>query len=156
MISQDTIEKINKLIEGYLAENFLDLIELSSRREAGVLVLRLLIDRLQGGITLGECVSANRKIMDMLYTSNILSENYTLEVFSPGLDRCLKTEKDFSRCLNKEAVFFLSDLINGKCQWQGTLSKVDKVNVTIQSCGQILEIPLTNINKAQLILENRK
>ncbi len=146
-------EQVYGLISSCFNEANIELVDLICRHEGNNLILSIFADRPEGGVTLGECALLNRKVSGLLDEKNIIDSKYVLEVSSPGLDRCLKTQKDFSRCLNKEAVFFLNDLINGKCQWQGLINKVDEAGVSIASCGQILEIPLTKINKAQLVIK---
>ncbi len=157
MVNQDTLVRLNKVIGNYLAENNFELVEFIFRYEGRTLVLRLLVDRPEGGITLGECAELNRKLGEVLEAGNILSESYLLEVSSPGLDRVLKTREDLARCMNKQAVFYLNDLVGGKYQQEGLISRVDEVAVFIDrlqnhNSGQVLEIPLTKINKAKLII----
>ncbi|MCX5694055.1 MAG: hypothetical protein NT014_02795 [Candidatus Omnitrophica bacterium] len=106
----------------------------------------------QGAITLQECAIACRQIKDLLEEKNIIDTDYVLEVSSPGLDRLLKSQKDFLRVLNKEVVFFLKELVSGKCQWQGLICKVSDNSVFVQTPGEILEISLTKINKAKLVI----
>jgi len=180
LIKEELIKELDELIASYLSRQNLELIELICRYEGNNLVLRILADRpeghglassgqshrQEGGITLGECALANRQLSELLEEKNIIEGNYVLEVSSPGLDRCLKRQKDFLRCLNKEAVFFLNDLVGGKCQWQGVISKVDDQSVFIgrpqghglasdsqsHNAEQLLEIPLIKINKARLVI----
>lgn len=146
------IKELNELIASCLSRQNLESVDLICRYEGGNLVIRILVDIPGGGITLGECALLNRQLSGLLEEKNIIAGNYVLEVSSPGLDRCLKTQKDFSRCLNKEAVFFLNDLVGGKCQWQGIISKVDEASLFIGHAGQVLEIPLIKINKARLVV----
>lgn len=146
------IKELNALISSWLSRQNLELVDLICRYEGGNLVISIVVDIPGGGITLGECALLNRQLGGLLEEKNIIAGNYVLEVSSPGLDRCLKTQKDFSRCLNKEAVFFLNDLVGGKCQWQGVISKVDEASVFIEHSGQVLEIPLIKINKARLVV----
>ena len=135
----------------FIAQGF-ELVDVIYRQEGRQLFLRILADRLGGGINLGECAQLSREISQALDEKNIIASGYMLEVSSPGLDRPLKSKEDFRRCLNKQAVFFLNDLVNDKCQWEGLIDRVDDTNVAINRSGQILEIPLTKINKATLII----
>ena len=114
--------------------------------------MRVLVDKFAGAITLGECALLNRRLGYILEEKNIIVGDYVLEVSSPGLDRPLKSSKDFLRVLNKEAVFFLNDLVNGKCQWQGVINQVGQATVFLKVADQLLEIPLVKINKAQLVI----
>ena len=145
-------EIIARLISDFLAENNFELVEFTHRYEGSDLILRLLVDKPEGLISMGECAQLNRRIGQLLDEKDIIASRYILEVFSPGLDRPLKTREDFMRCLNKQAVFFLNDLVNDKCQWQGLINKVGEHSVFIHQSGQVLEIPLTKINKAKLVI----
>lgn len=152
MVNQEAIAQLSNIVSGYLSENSFELIQLIYRYEGRDLVLRLLVDKTEGSISMDECAQLNRQIGQLLDEKDIIRSRYILEVSSPGLDRPLKTREDFMRCLNKQAVFFLNDLVNGKCQWQGLISRVDKDCVFINQSGQVLGIPLTKINKAKLII----
>jgi len=144
------IKELNELFLQFLSQENIELVDLICRDESNRLVLRILVDKV-GKITLGECALVNRKLGNLLAEKNIIASDYVLEVASPGLDRNLKTQRDFLRCINKEVVFYLNDLINDKCQWQGVVNKVDNINVWIENAGEILEIPLLKINKAKLV-----
>jgi len=181
MIRESLAKELKDLIGSYFSDQQVELIDLSFRYEGNKLILTILADKPQGnslatdsqshrpagrglvtdsqshrpagGITLGECALLNKQLGLIFEEKNLIDCDYILEVSSPGLDRDLKTQKDFLRCLNKEAVFFLNDLINGKCQWQGLINKVDENSVFISVLGQVLEIPLNKINKAKLVIE---
>lgn len=56
--------------------------------------LRAYIDK-ENGITVDDCEEVSRALSDLLDEEDFISENYILEVSSPGLDRPLKKEKGF-------------------------------------------------------------
>jgi len=145
-------QEIGALIKELFTAQGYVLVDIIFRQDGSGLFLGLLVDRPEGGISLEECALLNRLIRRELDEKNILSGQYSLEVSSPGLDRPLKTKEDFTRCLNKEAVFFLNDLINGKCEWNGLISKVNETTVFVERTGEVLEIPLIKINKAKLVI----
>jgi len=152
MDRENLISEFKVFLADFVKSRNLDLIDLIHRYEGGDLFLRILIDRPEGGISLGECAGLNRELGDLLDEKNILEQRYILEVSSPGLDRPLKTENDFKRCLNKKAKFFLSGFINGKLEWDGIITKVEQVVVYVDTGSGTLEIPLDKINKAKLII----
>jgi ribosome maturation factor RimP len=152
LAKEDFIQELTDLVSGYLSAKGLEFIELIHRFESKRLVLTVLADKPQGGITLEECALLCRQLKDLLEGNNVIEGDYVLEVSSPGLDRPLKSQKDFLRSLNKEAVFYLNDLVNGKCQWQGIICKAEEAVVLVQVAGEILEIPLIKINKVQLVI----
>jgi len=150
---EELVFKLNELINACLIDNGSELIDLICRFEGKNLIIKIFADKLEGKITLGECALLNRKIKQALEEKNLIVVDYILEVSSPGLDRVLKTEKDFAHCLNQEAVFYLNDLVLGKLQWQGIINRVGSQSVFISNLQEVLEIPLIKINKAQLIIQ---
>ena len=122
------------------------------RYEGRDLFFRVLADKPEGGITIGECASLNRDIAAMLDEKDIIKDRYILEVSSPGLDRPLKSESDFSRSINKKLKFFLNELINGKLEWDGVVSKISANVVYVNTGDNVIEVPLDKINKAKQIL----
>ncbi|MDD5408667.1 MAG: hypothetical protein PHC71_01045 [Candidatus Omnitrophica bacterium] len=145
-------QEIGLSIKALFASQGFVLVDIILRQDGSGLFLGLLADRPEGGISLGECALLNRLVRQELAEKNILTGEYSLEVSSPGLDRPLKTKEDFMRCLNKEAVFFLNDLVNGKCEWKGAISTVNEASVFVGQAGEVLEIPLIKINKAKLVI----
>jgi len=153
MVSQEILAELKRIIAEDLAKNNFELVEFTHRYEGRDLVLRLLVDKPQGGIAMDECESLNRSLGQLLDEKDIIPVRYVLEVSSPGLDRPLSTGKDFMRCLNKQAVFFLNEQVEGKLQVQGRITSAGDMSVSIDYSGKALEIPLTKINKAKLIIQ---
>jgi ribosome maturation factor RimP len=61
-------------------------------------ILRVRIDRADGsGVTLDDCARVSRALEAELDTDDRLSERYTLEVSSPGVERPLLRDRDFER-----------------------------------------------------------
>jgi ribosome maturation factor RimP len=152
MDRQAIIEELKVIIEDYLKSQSLDLVDFIYRYEGRDLVLRILIDKPEGGISLDECASCNQNISRILDEENILETRYILEVSSPGLDRPLKTKNDFLRCINREVKFFLNESIEGKLELDGIIQKVDGAAVYIDTKDRSLAIPILNINKAKQII----
>ena len=127
------------------------LVDINFRVDGSGLLLSLLADRPQGGISLEECSLLNRLVRQILDEDNKFYGQYSLEISSPGLDRPLKTKEDFMRCLNKQVVFFLNDLVSDKIEWKGIINRVTETSVFITTTGEVLEIPLIKVNKAKLV-----
>jgi ribosome maturation factor RimP len=150
-------QEISLLIKDLFAAQGFVLVDFIFSHLGSGLLLGLFVDRSEGGISLGECSMLNRSIRQIIDENNLFSgEQYTLEVSSPGLDRSLKTREDFVRCLNKQVVFFLNDLVNGKCECKGAISRVNEAAVFIDQTGEVLEIPLIKINKAKLVIQENR
>lgn len=149
MDKQEIILNLRNLISVYLNSLGIELVELIYRYEGRDLFLRVLVDIPCGGISVDECARLNRGISDLLDQQDFLGQGYILEVSSPGLDRPLITLNDFARCKNKKAKFFLREMINGKLEWDGVITKVENDTVSIDINGDILELPVSKINKAK-------
>ena len=152
MEKDNLASQVENLIETYLINQGFELIEFSCRQQGGDLMVRILADRLEGGISINECSRINREVGAMLDEKNVIEQHYILEVFSPGLDRPLATQKDFLRNLNKPARFFLNDLVEGKIELEGIIRNADAENVYIDKDKKTITIPLSKINKAKQII----
>lgn len=82
-------------VEKIIAGTALELVDVEYVRERNW-YLRVFIDK-QGGIDLEDCQAVSEKLSKILDEKDPISDNYLLEVSSPGLDRVLKKEKDFVR-----------------------------------------------------------
>ncbi|MBU3958620.1 MAG: ribosome maturation factor RimP [Candidatus Omnitrophica bacterium] len=152
MDRQEAILQLRDFISNYLKEQGLDLIEFLYRYEGRDLIFKILADRPEGGISLGECSRLNKEINRVLDEKAILKQRYTLEISSPGLDRPLATEKDFLRCINRNVKLFLTELINDKREIEGIVAKVEEDSVYIDTEGRQFKIPLLKIARAKQIV----
>ncbi len=145
-------EKIEKIAAPFLNEMGVDLVELNISRHRGDLTIRILADRPTGGITISECSELNKKIGDALETENVFSQRYALEVSSPALDRPLKTLKDFGRAIGREVRVFLSESMENKIEYAGTVKRIEVENVVVDINEAEMVFPITKINKAKQII----
>lgn len=152
MDKQETIAELRTLIEDFLKKQNLDLVDLIYRYEGKDLVLRVLADRPQGGITLDDCAYLNNEISRMLDEKDILQQRYILEVSSPGLDRPLKSRNDFLRCINRKVRVFLNEPINGKSELEGVITEVKDDSVYIVINKESIEVPLSKVAKAKQVI----
>lgn len=90
-IEELVAEEVEKIIAG----TALELVDVEYVRERNW-YLRVFIDK-QGGVDLEDCQAVSEKLSKILDEKDPVSDNYLLEVSSPGLDRVLKKEKDFIR-----------------------------------------------------------
>ena len=145
--------QLKEAILPILEEEALELIELNFIVHGRSSTLRLLVDRKEGGINLGDCARLNTRIGAVLDEANLLAERYILEVSSPGLDRPLVTPRDYERCINRKARFFLSEPIKGKVELQGEIKQASEESVLVEVECETIEIPLAKVGKAKQIIE---
>jgi ribosome maturation factor RimP len=94
-------------------------------QKKGVL-LRVYIDK-QGGVNIDDCARASHQINGVLAVTNNnpLTRDYTLEVSSPGLDRTLFKFSQYENYTGQKIKLRLARPIQGRRNFQGTLSAVD-------------------------------
>ena len=130
-----------------LAQEGFDLVNLKVVQRGKYVVLDVLIDKPTGGITLAECATINKQLNRKFEEANIISQDYSLMVSSPGVDWPLKTKKDFLRVRHKEIRFFLSEKLENRQEYEGILESVSDSEVVILSADRKIMIPLEKIIK---------
>lgn len=129
------------------------LVELIWRREPVGRVLRLIVDRPEGGVTLDECALVSRQASHLLDVEDPIAEPYHLEVSSPGLTRRLKTPRDFTVFAGRPARLVVRDGQGRTREIRGRLRGMQKDEVLIDSGGRLRAHGLDSIVKANLELE---
>ena len=152
MDRQELAGELQNLIAECLKRQGYELVELIHRDEGRDLFLRILADRPEGGISIGECSRINREICAMLDEKNSIEAGYILEVSSPGLDRLLKNKNDFTRCRNKRARFFLNQPVEEKLEIEGIIGEVKEDSLSVDLGGKIIELSLDKIDRAKQII----
>ena len=147
------IDKIKEVIEPILKEDGLEFVDIIFRREAGRQVLRILIDK-EGGVILSDCVRLNERINRELGERNLISENYILEVDSPGVDRWFSSKRDYERARERMVRVTLNEAILDKKEYIGRLREVleDCIKVEVKKKG-IIDIPLEKVVRARQEVE---
>lgn len=150
---QETIKtQLEELVTPILEQEGFELVELQYRREPAGWVLRLFVDT-PNGVTIGDCATLSGRVGDALEVKDIIPNAYILEVSSPGLDRLLKTERDFKRVLGKTLDIRAAEEISGKARFRGELIACDGQAITVNEKGTIYHIPLDKIAKARIDIE---
>ena len=89
--------------------------------------LEIYIDT-DAGITLGECQRLSRKMQESLEDGNLLSEDYVLEVSSPGLERPLRLPRQYEKNTGRG---ILVELVNGD-EEIGRLERIDETGLFLR------------------------
>jgi ribosome maturation factor RimP len=154
IVLEEIKDKLSSLAAPLCEAAGADLIELNVRRQGREIAIQILADRPAGGITIEECSLINRKMAETIdLTGTLPPEEYSLEVSSPGLDRPLKTRKDFLRVINQEVRFLLDGPWQGKQEYTGVLTEItDAAVVASTEKYGIIEIPVDKILKGYVVL----
>lgn len=122
-------EKLRGVIEneGY------ELLEVAYQKEANGMNLVFTID-CDKGVTIEDCEKVHKIIDPLLDEINPTDDKpYILSVSSPGIDRPLKTERDFKRNLGGEIEISLFQKLDGKKNFKGVLKSYSDEEIEIET-----------------------
>lgn len=149
----EIVDRIREISEIYIKDHGIELIDITFKREGPAgLVLRVIVDT-DEGIKVGECADLNNFLSEVLDRENVIEDRYTIEVSSPGLDRPIKTDRDFERSMGKSLEFTTFEAIDGRKTHEGVLVGMDKDNVVIERQGVSTVIPRIKIALARLKID---
>lgn len=141
----DIAEKALQRIGGYV-------LDVTLRGSRGTRVVVITADT-ELGITVDELAEVSKKIEARLDRTDYLTEKYTLEVTSPGLDWPLKTVRDFRRRIGKK-VRVEHTMLEPGSPFVGTIESVSDESVTMENDKEgELAIPFDQVIEGKLILE---
>lgn len=146
------IGRIREIAEPIINEQELELVDVEYLQERGRWIIRIIIDK-ENGVTLDDCTKVSREVGNILEIQDVISYPYHLEVSSPGVERPLRTQKDFEKFLGRKATIKTAELLNGKRNFKGTLKLVHEGKVQLEMEGKDWEIPLSSIRQAKLVYE---
>lgn len=116
------------------------------------LLLRVSIDK-EGGVTLHDCEKFSRSLEAFLDVEDHVQGSYTLEVSSPGLDRPLRSIKEFEKNIGKLTRIITIEKIKGQNFFIGRIISAGSDYVKLLVNEHEIDIPFEKISKARLEVE---
>ena len=141
-----TIQEIQEFLQPIADEMGIEIVEVEFKqgREPA---LTIYID-VDGGVDLNTCEKFHRAIDPALDELDpTFGSPYTLNVSSPGLDRPLKTARDFEKRMGEKVEVKLFAPLKGKKFFEAVLVGYDGNCVTLQNGGEEWKLELTKIAK---------
>ena len=145
-------QAVMDLIEPVLSMEGLELVDVEYKKEGKSWVLRIFIDK-EGGVTVADCQKVSHLTGDLIEVEETIITPYSLEVSSPGLDRVLKREKDFLKFKGRQIRLHSLSPIDNRRKFIGILEDFKDQTVFLELDGKLLEIPLRQVGKANLVIE---
>jgi ribosome maturation factor RimP len=143
--------KTYELIEDYLESIGYELILVEFLRDQKGWVLRLYIDK-EGGVTISDCSRVSELVNPILDVEMNINFPYNFEVSSPGLNRPLRKLEHFQKVIGENVKIQLKEPIkNNRQNIKGVLKKVINERVIVETYNEELEIPISQIKKANRI-----
>ena len=141
---------ILELAESIAAESGCYIYDLEYIKEGKSKVLRVYADKEETGITLDECEVINRRLGDLLDERALISENYVLEVSSPGIERRLRTKEHFDRYTGRQVDVGLYKALDGSKTISGILKGFKDETIFIETENGELSIMQGEVSSVKL------
>ncbi len=159
MAKVDVAERVTEIVAEVGAPLGIELVDLEYKREGRDMVVRVFLEKREGGINLDDCAAVSRQLSDILDVEDFMPERYTLEVSSPGICRPLKKVADYERFLGhlvkvKTFEMLADDAGNKRKTFTGKLAGIVDGVISIDLTeGQHASVPLDKVAKANLEFE---
>lgn len=113
-------------------------------------LLRIYVDH-AGGILVEDCEKVSRQVSGVLDVEDPISNEYTLEVSSPGMDRPLFTLEQFAKHAGELVKIKLRSPYEGRRNFQGPLRGIEQQDVVVLVDDHEYLLPIDLIDKANII-----
>ncbi len=144
--SEHLVDLIEPIVEGLGYECVG--IEYNSHPRHGL--LRIYIDTAEG-VLLEDCTKVSHQISGMLDVEDPISDNYELEVSSPGAERPFFKLRQFEQFIGDTVTVNLFKPINKQRKITGSIESVEGDIVLLLQADQLIEIPFQAMSKARLV-----
>ena len=146
------LEQLWGLLEPVVTGMGYELVEIEFNPSARHGTLRLYIDH-EDGIQLEDCSDVSNQVSALLDVEDPIPGHYNLEISSPGMDRPLRSIRDYERFSGEIVKLKTAMAIDGRRNFKGRLLGVEGDEINIECDGQQFLLPLAAIEKARLVPE---
>jgi ribosome maturation factor RimP len=137
--------KIKELIAPIINSLGFDLVRIQIFDEK-TKTLQIMVERLdEANLTVEDCSMISKEISVILDINDPISENYLLEVSSPGIDRPLLRLKDFEKYTGFHARVNMNIIVEGYKKFKGKLTGIDGENIRIRVKEETYVLPFDSI-----------
>ncbi len=152
---EKVVERVKEILKPILEEGGFELVDVEFVREPSGWVLRVYADRPEGGITISDCQWISERLSVLLDVEDLIHHSYNLEVSSPGLNRPLKTKRDFEKKVGSIVKVKTDEPIDNQRNFKGEVVAVTEKGVVIHDVSRNadVEIPFENIKTARVDID---
>jgi ribosome maturation factor RimP len=126
----NTVSRVTEIITPYAEELGLDIWDVRFAKEGTDWYLRIFIDK-EGGISIDDCVDLTHAVTKPLDEADPISQSYTLEVSSPGVERELTADKHFEKYIGADVMVRLIRPVNNVRDYEGKLVSYNGGEITL-------------------------
>ncbi|MBO5494850.1 MAG: ribosome maturation factor RimP [Eubacterium sp.] len=126
----NTVSKVTEIVEPFAKELGLELWDVRFLKEGTEWFLRIFIDK-DGGVSIDDCVDLTHAITKPLDEADPISQAYTFEVCSPGIERELVSDRHFEKYVGSPVMMRLIRPIDKVRDFNGILKSYDGGELTL-------------------------
>lgn len=144
-------KKIVEIVEPFVEEMSLSLVDVEYLQEGGYWYVRIFIENLNGDLNIEDCSRLSAKVENEV--ESIIDKRFFLEVSSPGLERPLKKIEDYIRFKGTKITLHLKHKMNDKKQFKALIKDVRNEIIIFEIEKNEVEIEFKEIRKANILFE---
>ena len=144
----DVKQQVRELIEKPLQQEGCEAVDILLSRYRNKWTLKLFIFS-NGGTTIDECARISRVVGDIIDGTGLFESGYTLEVSSPGLDRPLKSPRDFKHRVGETVTI---DFVDPKRRTiEAEIQSAADTEIQLKNSAGVFTVGLAEIDKARIV-----
>ena len=144
--------RVQELAERVAAANGVEVLQTQLRRQGRSRVLSVILDA-DDPVEADVVERVSKELSSLLDEADPLPSSYVLEVTTPGLDRPLRTARDFRRQRGHQVRVTRAQAgSDATAAVQGIVVAVDEQAVTLEADGDRLEVPLSEVVRGTVVL----
>jgi ribosome maturation factor RimP len=154
-VYRDIPEDMRTMIEPIVADQGLELVDIERHQGRPPWTVRVIVDTASGDgrVPVERCADVSREIAAQLDAADAIPVRYQLEVTSPGLDRVLAREKDFTRACGREVRVEPRAPQDGRRRFRGRLLAFDAGALRLSVDGAEVSIAFADVARARTVYE---
>jgi len=143
-------ERITEMLAPSVEDLGYDLVGIEYIRAGKHSTLRVYIDQ-EAGILVDDCAAVSRQVSAIMDVEDPITNEYTLEVSSPGLDRPLFKAAHYDDFVGEEVKVQLRMPVQNRRRWKGVIASVEGEIICLNVDGIEERFALSNIQKANIV-----
>lgn len=151
LVKQTVQAKVVEIANRVGVSTGIEIVDVELLGGGGSRLLRIYIDKPEG-VTHSDCQLISDQVGAILDAEDVIpGEGYQLEVSSPGVERKLKTLRDFERFTGQSAVVQLRTPVENRKKWEGVLGGISGNVIRLEaSPGHVIQFALDDVVRANL------
>lgn len=152
----DIVQKTRAIIEACALALNIQIVDVEWVKERGNFILRILADT-KSGLSIDDATALNEAVSIKLDEVDLISQEYFLEVSSPGLERELKNDADIAQSIGKYVHIRIKEAVDEKKIIEGILMSFANGQLVLEvkdkTRTKTFEIKQSNIRKIRLAVQ---